>query len=221
VRTDPDAPKREGITILLVPMDTPGIEVREVANPFARHLVHEVHLTDVVVPVSARLGEEHQGWAIVRSVLANERIGMARHTHAERVLDAAADEARAAGRDPDAPDTPDHPGASGDPGSAEALGLAYAWCEAARALNYVAVAERIRDPHGPRPLAAVSRSITGPMEREVAWACQEVLGDHALTAGSAAHRQVVNGTTTMIAAGAYEVQLDLIARLCLGLPPGR
>jgi alkylation response protein AidB-like acyl-CoA dehydrogenase len=217
VRTDPDAPKREGITILLVPMDSPGIEVREVVNPFARHLVHEVHFTDVVVPVSARLGDEHQGWAIVRSVLANERIGMARHTHAERVLDAAFEEARAQGLDAD----PGDPGAAADPGRAEALGLAYAWCEAARALNYVAVAERIRDPHGPRPLAAVSRAITGPMEREVAWACQEVLGDQALTAGSAAHRQVVNGTTTMIAAGAYEVQLDLIARLCLGLPASR
>jgi alkylation response protein AidB-like acyl-CoA dehydrogenase len=57
VRTDANAAKREGISILLVPMDTPGIEVREIPNPFAHHLIHEMHFTDVVVPVSCRLGE--------------------------------------------------------------------------------------------------------------------------------------------------------------------
>ena len=85
-------------------------------------------------------------------------------------------------------------------------------------MNYVAVGERTSDPHGSRPMAAVSRAITGPMEREVGWACQEVLGDQALAGGTEADRQVVTGTTAMIAAGAYEVQLDLIARLCLDLP---
>jgi hypothetical protein len=45
-----------------------------------------------------------------------------------------------------------------------------------------------------------------------------VLGDQGLAGGSEADRQVVTGTTSMIAAGAYEVQLDLIGRLCLDLP---
>jgi alkylation response protein AidB-like acyl-CoA dehydrogenase len=206
VRTDPESPKREGITILLVPMDTPGIEVREIPNPFAHHLIHEIHFTDVIVPVANRLGDENQGWGIVRNVLANERVGIARHAHSEHVLDDTVVRAGELGIDVD------------DPGVAETLGLAYAWCEAARALNYVAVAERIRDPLGSRPLAAVSRAITGPMEREVGWACQEVLGDQGLVGGSEADRQVVTGTTSMIAAGAYEVQLDLIGRLCLDLP---
>ena len=59
------------------------------------------------------------------------------------------------------------------------------------------------------------------MEREVGWACQELLGDQALAGGTEADRQVVTGTTAMIAAGAYEVQLDMIARLCLDLPRGK
>jgi alkylation response protein AidB-like acyl-CoA dehydrogenase len=209
VRTDPDSPKREGITILLVAMDTPGIEVREIANPYGRHLIHEVHFTDVVVPVANRLGDEHQGWGIVRNILANERVGIARHAHAELVLDETVADARQLNIDVE------------DPAMADALGLAYTWTEAAQALNYVAVAERIREPDGARPLAAVSRSITGPMEREVGWACQEVLGDQALARGTEADRQVVTGTTAMIASGAYEVQLDLIARLCLDLPRGK
>jgi alkylation response protein AidB-like acyl-CoA dehydrogenase len=209
VRTDPESPKREGITILLLPMDLPGIEVREIDNPYAHHLIHEMTFTDVVVPVSARLGDENMGWDIVRNVLANERVGIARHAHSEHVVDATVAEARRIGVDVD------------DPGVAETIGLAYAWCEAARALNYVAVDERIHDPHGSRPLAAVSRSITGPMEREIGWACQELLAEQALARGTEADRQVVTGTSAMIAAGAYEVQLDLIARLCLDLPRGR
>jgi alkylation response protein AidB-like acyl-CoA dehydrogenase len=210
VRTDPESPKREGITILLVPMDTPGIEIREIPNPFAGHLIHEIHFTDVVVPVANRLGDENQGWGIVRNVLANERVGIARHAHSELVLDRTVTHARELGIDVD-----------GDPGLAETIGLAYTWTEAARSLNYVAVGERISDPHGSRPLAALSRAITGPMEREVGWACQEVLGDQALAGGTAADRQVVTGTTAMIASGAYEVQLDLIARLSLDLPRGK
>ena len=209
VRTDPDSPKREGITILLVPMATPGIEVREIPNPYAHHLIHEILFTDVIVPVSCRLGDENRGWDIVRNALANERVGIARHAHSEHVLDRTVSDATNHGVDVD------------DPSVADTLGMAYAWCEAARAMNYVAVAERISDPHGSRPMAAVSRSITGPMEREVAWACQEVLGDQALAGGTEADRQVVTGTTAMIAAGAYEVQLDLIARLCLDLPRGK
>ena len=209
VRTDPDSPKREGITILLVPMNTPGIEVREIANPYAHHLIHEMLFTDVIVPVSCRLGDENLGWDIVRNALSNERVGIARHEHSEAVLDRTVTDAVALGVDVT------------DPGVEEALGMAYAWCEASRSLNYAAVAERIRDPHGARPTAAVTRSITGPMERMVAWAAQEVLGDQALAGGTEADRQLVTGTTAMIAAGAYEVQLDLIARLCLDLPRGR
>jgi alkylation response protein AidB-like acyl-CoA dehydrogenase len=209
VRTDFDAPKRAGITILLVPMNSPGIEVRDIPNPYAHHLIHEIHFNDVVVPTANRLGEENQGWTIVRNVLANERVGIARHAHSELVLDATRSDAKMLGVDVD------------DPGIAETLGVAYAWCEAARAMNYVAVAERIREPQGSRPLAAVSRSITGPMEREIGWACQEVLGDQALVHGTEGDRQAVTGTTAMIAAGAYEVQLDQIAGLSLDLPKNR
>ncbi len=209
VRTNTEVPKREGISILLVPMDTPGVEVREIPNPYALHLIHEIWFTDVVVPVSCRLGDENRGWDIVRSVLANERVGIARHEHAEIVLDHTVADAVALGIDVD------------DPALAETIGTAYAWCEAARAMNYAAVGERIRDPLGTRPLASVSRSITGPMEREVEWACLEILGDQALATGTEADRQVVTGTTSMIAAGSYEVQLDLIAKLSLDLPRSR
>jgi alkylation response protein AidB-like acyl-CoA dehydrogenase len=189
-------------------MGLPGIEVRDIANPFVAHLVHEVWFTDVPVPVSCLLGEENKGWEIVRQVLANERVGVARAECTERTIDGAVAAAEAAGTDVT------------EEGLAEVLGMAYATCEAARAMNYAAVNEKVHDEGGRRPLAAVSRALTGPMETTAAEACMTVLGEHALVAKSPAVRQLAQGTTTPIAAGSLEVQLTLVARLCLDLPKG-
>jgi alkylation response protein AidB-like acyl-CoA dehydrogenase len=79
VRTDPEAKKYRGITCLLVPMDTPGIEVRPIRNissgPMS-DMFNQVFFNDVRVPVANRLGAEGQGWQIVMSALQNERSGL-------------------------------------------------------------------------------------------------------------------------------------------------
>jgi len=72
VRTDPDAPKHRGITFLLLDMSTPGIEVRPLVQINRATHFNEVFLTDVRVPVANVVGEIHQGWAVARTVLANE-----------------------------------------------------------------------------------------------------------------------------------------------------
>ena len=78
VRTDPGAAvKHEGITCLLVPMDTPGITVRPIQNMSGAALFAEVFFDDVRVPVENRLGEEGQGWQVTVSALAHERSGIA------------------------------------------------------------------------------------------------------------------------------------------------
>ena len=74
-RTDPDAPKHKGISILLVDMDTPGITVRplnEIIHPEHPDL-NEVFLDDVVVPASNLVGELNNGWAMANGSLAHER----------------------------------------------------------------------------------------------------------------------------------------------------
>ena len=189
-------------------MDLAGIEVRDIPNPWVEHLIHEVYFTDVAVPISCRLGEENKGWEVVRQVLANERVGVARHECAERTLDGAIAAAASAGIDVE------------EPALAEVIGAAYATCEAARAMNYAAVNERATIASGPRPVAAVSRALTGPMEGVVAQACLDVLGERSLQRGSAAERQLAAGTTAPIAAGSLEVQLNLVARQVLNLPRG-
>ena len=65
--------KHDGITCLLVPMKTPGVEVRPIENMAGDRHFAEVFFTDAEVPIENRLGEEGRGWAVTISALANER----------------------------------------------------------------------------------------------------------------------------------------------------
>jgi alkylation response protein AidB-like acyl-CoA dehydrogenase len=210
VRTNPDVSKHQGISILLVPMNSPGIEDREIPSPFARHLIHEIFFTDVRVPIDCRLGAEDSGWGIVRHALAEERVGVARYSNEERILNQAIDEARCRGVDVD------------DPVVADTLGQTYALIEAARTLMLVAVQEQIDDPTGRRPMAPVWRALgAGMAETATRRATMTVMGTEGLVDGSAADQMTTLGTFSPIVAGAFELQLNLVAQTCLGLPKER
>jgi len=75
-RTDVEV-KHDGITCLLVPMDSPGLEVRPIKNMSGTSMFAEVFFDGVSVPVENRLGEEGQGWQVTVSALAHERSGIA------------------------------------------------------------------------------------------------------------------------------------------------
>ena len=77
VRTNPDAKKQEGISFLLIDMDTPGIEVRPIQLIDGGHEVNEVFFTDVRVPAENLVGEENKGWDYAKFLLGNERTGIA------------------------------------------------------------------------------------------------------------------------------------------------
>jgi len=78
VRTDPNpTSKHDGITCLLVPMDTQGITVRPIKNMSGGSMFAEVFFDNVRVPVENRLGEEGQGWQVTVSALAHERSSIA------------------------------------------------------------------------------------------------------------------------------------------------
>lgn len=87
-RTDPDAKKpQEGISFILVDMNTPGIEVRPIITIDGGHEVNEVWLTDVRVPVENRVGEENQGWTYAKFLLAHERSGIAGVARSKRGIE--------------------------------------------------------------------------------------------------------------------------------------
>ena len=77
-RTDPNARKpQEGISFILVPMSTPGVEVRPIYTLEGEHEVNEVFLTDVRVPLKSIVGEENKGWTLAKYLLTFERTGIA------------------------------------------------------------------------------------------------------------------------------------------------
>jgi alkylation response protein AidB-like acyl-CoA dehydrogenase len=78
VRTDPDAPKREGITCLLVDMHSPGIEVRPLRTMTGEVAFADIFFDEVRVPVGSVLGEVDHGWQIAMTTLMHERAGVAR-----------------------------------------------------------------------------------------------------------------------------------------------
>ncbi len=73
VRTDPDAAKHRGISWLILPMDLPGIEIRPIKTVLGSSEFCEVFLTDVRVPVANRVGAENDGWRVTNVTLKYER----------------------------------------------------------------------------------------------------------------------------------------------------
>jgi alkylation response protein AidB-like acyl-CoA dehydrogenase len=73
VRTDPDAPKHKGISWLMLPMHLPGIEVRPIKTVLGSSEFCEVFLNDVRVPVGNRVGGENDGWRVTNVTLKYER----------------------------------------------------------------------------------------------------------------------------------------------------
>lgn len=76
-RTKPDVKPQEGISFLLVDIDTPGIEMRPIRLIEGGHEVNEVFFTDVRVPAQNLVHEENKGWTVAKYLLSHERTGIA------------------------------------------------------------------------------------------------------------------------------------------------
>ena len=76
-RTSSAGRKQQGITLLLVDMASPGLTVSPIRTFEGGEELNQVFFDDVRVPVADRLGDEHEGWAIGKHMLAMERFGSA------------------------------------------------------------------------------------------------------------------------------------------------
>ena len=202
-RSDPASSRHRGLSVLLVPMSLPGIEVREIPSVVGERYFHEVLFRGVRVPADARLGPEGEGWEVVGYALQYERVGAPRYARAARTLD------RLVAALP--------PGALDDPALAARLGEARALCEAARLLSYRVVDQRARG-EAPTADTNVARVAGTFAEQWVADLALELAGSGGFEAGSFADAQFRMGMTAGVAVGATEVQLNLIASRWLGLP---
>jgi len=204
VRTDPDSQRHRGISVLLVPMSTPGIEIREIPSVVGERYFHEVFFTDVKVPASTLLGVENEGWEVVNYALQFERVGAARYARAAVTLDRLVELAT-------------ERGVLDDPIIVDRLGEARALCEAARVLTYKVIDLRAK---GSPPTAdtQLARVLGTQADTAVGELALEIMGPEALEYGSFADSNFRLAMTAGVAVGATEVQLNLIAARFLGLP---
>jgi alkylation response protein AidB-like acyl-CoA dehydrogenase len=204
VRTDPHSSRHSGISVLLVPMDTPGIEVREIPSVVGERYFHEVFFTDVTVPTDVLLGTEHNGWDVVNYALQFERIGAARYARAAVTLDTLA--AVAVER-----------GLLQDPIVVDRLGEARALCEAARVLVYKVIDLRAK---GSPPTAdtQLARVLSTTCDNAIGRLALEIYGAQSREYASFADANFRMAMTAGVAVGATEVQLNLIASRFLDLP---
>jgi alkylation response protein AidB-like acyl-CoA dehydrogenase len=75
-RTDPDAPKHDGISCFMVDMKTSGVDIRPLRELTGHAMFNEVFFDDAFVPDDCLVGEENDGWRCARTTLANERVYM-------------------------------------------------------------------------------------------------------------------------------------------------
>ncbi len=195
---------RKDISVLLLPMDLPGISVRVIPGFQGERAFHEVFLDEVRAPADCLLGEENRGWDVVTSILHNERVGMPQYMLSIRGLDRAVEWLRGQDRF----------------GLVERVRAAQARvaCEAVRLQCYRVIDGRVKaaPPTSETSLARylMTRADRGVAEfiGEFGGPCLEANGDPVI--GAAYRRAGATGN----ASGTAEVQLNLIARDYLGLP---
>lgn len=86
-RTDPDAPKHRGISVFIVDMAAPGIQVAPIINMFGVHYFNQVFFENVRVPKQDMIGEMNRGWYVAATTLDFERSGVGRYGSNRRDLE--------------------------------------------------------------------------------------------------------------------------------------
>ena len=212
VRTDPDAPKHKGISVLLVDMKTPGITVRSIDTMAGPHEFNELFFDDVVVARDCLLGRQDGGWELIVTGLTFERAGIARYARAGRIIELLVEWARDTGR-------------AGDTHVRHRLAELRVRYEAARLLNYRTMSLQAAG-EVPSTEASIARIHNGQLEQLVSQVGLELLGPTGqLAAGDrwapldgAIRRYWSRNIPSTIAGGTLEVQKNVVAQRGLGLP---
>lgn len=227
VRTDPDAAPHRGITLLLVPMDQPGVDVRPIRNMGGETDFNEVYFTDARCPRENVVGEVNNGWRVAMTLLGFERgeaaavLPIMFRIELERLFDLANEN-----------------GAAEEPVMRDRLASAYIGIEVMRFLGKDSLA-RFLAGHAPGPDAAISKLYWSEYHQDVTELAIDVLDREGLVAEGRRPTNVTmfqtddvgapNSsaswiTTLMISrsgtiyAGTSEIQKSIIGEKLLGLP---
>jgi len=206
-RTDPDAPRHEGIGCFLVDMATLGIEVRPLRELTGMAMFNEISLVDVFVPDDCLVGGPTDGWSCARTTLANERVSMASGSSFGPGVSALFDLARSRGLLDDAL-------------VADRLGRLVV---DAHAIAMLGVRTTLRALGGgqPGPEASVRKLLGVEHEQAVQEEGLALLGPGAVTGegdGAVWAGGFLGNRALSIAGGTSEIQRNVIAERLLGLP---
>ena len=214
-RTDPDAPKHRGVSMLLMPMQSPGVTVKPLYDMTGDHHFNQVFFEEVRLPRSSLLGELNRGWYQMTVGLQFERSSASQVMAGQRVLDDLVGYAREARL-------------GGNPIVRQKLADLAIRSRVARMLSYRVVWLQEKGAKNPPYEASVDKLFNSELNQQMSRVGIELLGLHGqLGKGERraplkseveyAYRQRVSST---IAAGTSEVQRNIIAERGLGLPRG-
>jgi alkylation response protein AidB-like acyl-CoA dehydrogenase len=211
VRTDPTLPKHKGISLLIVDMDTPGIDIRPLRHLNGTAGFAEVFFTDVIVPRENLVGELNGGWGITQGSLAHERAGLWVESvgRLEQTVAGLVELAQQLGRDR-------------DPVVRRKIAMFYELASSLRALGYKGFASFAQGSSAPehsymkmatseagKAAYELGMEITGPMA--------PVTDPEFADVGRWSHGFFMSFANT-IAGGSSEIQRNIIAQRVLGLP---
>jgi alkylation response protein AidB-like acyl-CoA dehydrogenase len=203
-RTDPDAPKHDGISCVVVDMAAPGVEVRPLRELTGHELFNEVFLADVFVPDDDVVGAVGDGWRVARTTLENERVSMGSGPAFGPGVEALL---RLLGDDD-------------DPVLLARVGALVADAHSLAALG-LRLTERALAGVAPGPEASVRKLLGVEHEQRVQEVGLGLLGGGAAAAEGDAAGWVagfLGNRSLTIAGGTSEVQRNVIAERLLGLP---
>lgn len=219
VRTDANVPKHKGLTVLLIDMKSPGVEVRPLRQMTGESEFGEIFFRDVRVPKENVLGKLNDGWNVAVSTLMYERgsYGARLHLIFKRNIGRLIELARTLRRN-------GHTAAQ-DPLMRQKLAQCYAEIEIMR-LNQLRAFSRITATGVPGPEGSIQKIFWSELNQRVQQIAQELLGPYGqLQAGDplAPDKGIwsygylrTRGNT--IEAGTSEVQRNIIGHFVLGLP---
>jgi len=224
VRTDPDAPKHAGISVLIIDMKSAGIHTRPLAELTNRDHAdfNEVFFTDVEVPAENLVGELHHGWSVAGGSLAHERgmLWIDQATGIEKIIERVLLTA-----------TTELPGGrrlADDPGFRTVVARAYCQSQALKLLGYRGFAKFAKGKASPEH--SVLKLLGSELRRNLALEVGEALGAVGIDLSRREAPSVGRGESGAwlvhwlqsfsgtIAGGTSEIQRNIIAERVLGLP---
>jgi alkylation response protein AidB-like acyl-CoA dehydrogenase len=212
VRTSSEGKKWAGLTVLLVDLKSPGIEVRPIRQITGDCEFNEVFFNDARVPAANRLGGEGQGWEIVTSALVNERTGIAGSIRTDQALEKLVGLAR-------------RTGLASDPIWRQRLSDIAIRAQITKASGLRAMTDDLRGRLNPH-LSAGMKLLSTELTQKFSEAGIDMLGLHgnlwaedAPDGGRSAYQFLYDRAVT-IAGGTSEVQRNIVAQRVLGLPRG-